>query len=79
MFLDDQHEQTSCWRNLLPCLLHPLRPTGDFGCDSQLILIKPESPAMIVLINQRGVIGARPDSVNDIVITQMQNVGQVMY
>lgn len=76
MFLDDQHEQTSCWRNLLPGLLHLLRPTGDFGCDSQLILIKLRPPAMIALINQRGVIRACPDSVNDIVITQMQNVGQ---
>lgn len=79
MFLDDQHEQTSWWRNLLPGLPHLLRPTGDFGCDSQLILIKLRPPAMITLINQCEVIRARPDSVNDIVITQMQNVGQGMY
>lgn len=52
MFLDDQHKQTSCWKNLLTGLLHLLRPTGDFGCDSQLILIKLWPPAMISLINQ---------------------------
>lgn len=64
-----QHEQTHCWRNLLPGLLHLLRPTGDFGCDSQLILIKLRPPAMIALVNQRGAVRARPDTMNDIVIT----------
>lgn len=44
-----------------PGLLHLLRPTGDFGCESQLILIKLQPPATITLINQGGVIRAHPD------------------
>ena len=62
--------------DLLPDLLHPLRPTGDFGCESQLILIKPRPPAMLTLINQGGVIRARPDTQSDTIITPAGNVGR---
>lgn len=75
MFLTGRLEPTSSWRNLLPGLLHLLRLTGDFGCESQLILIKLRPPATITLINQGGVIRARPDAVNDTIITPAGECG----
>lgn len=75
MFLTGRLEPTSSWRNLLPGLLHLLRPTGDFGCESQLILIKLRPPATITLINQGGVIRARPEAVNDTIITPAGECG----
>lgn len=60
-------------------LQHLRRPTGDFGCESQLILIKQTPAATITLINQGGVIGVRPDTVNDTIITPAENVGQDIY
>ena len=53
-----RRSRTCFWWQAPTGPLHLLRPTGDFGYESQLIALKLWPPAMITLINHGGVVGA---------------------